>query len=133
MLREMTSVTDREPSREGKSIISLKAKMFFLNSTIKMKLAEHFGEEPSKLLFLGVFTFFFRFFNDKGDDVPPEATACIVELMLFGEASATEDICEAVRLISLLFFFSTCFFDVDARLNSCLPLISLFRASALAT
>lgn len=132
MSREMiTSVTDKEPSREGKSIISLKEKMFFLSSTINMKFAVHFGEEPSKSLCLGVFGFFC---TDKGDTALPEAVACFGDLKLFGEASATEGVCEAVLLILfLLFFSSTLFFDVDARLKSCLPLISFFRASPLAT
>ena len=128
-------MTDREPSREGQSIISLKANMFFLNSTIKMKFAEHFGEEPSKVFFLGVFAFVFEFFTDKGDAVAVGVETCFVELKLFGEeACATEEeICETVRLISLFFFFSTLFFDVVVRLKSCFPLISLFRASPLAT
>lgn len=131
MSREMiTSVTDREPSREGKSIISLKEKMFFLSSTINIKFAVHFGEEPSKSLWFGVFGFCF---TDKGDTALPEAVACFGDLKLFGEASATEGVCETVLLIFLLFFSSRLFFDVDARLKSCLPLISFFRASPLAT
>lgn len=97
-----------------------------------MKFAVHFGEEPSKLLFLGVFTFFFSFFTEKGV-ATPEVETCFGELKLFGEASTTDDTCEAVRLISLFFLFSTFFFDFDARPNSCFPLISLFRASPLAT
>lgn len=125
-------MTEREPSKEGKSIISLKAKMFFLNSTIKMKFAVHFGEELSEFWFLGVFAFFFSSFTDKGDTVMG-VTTCFVDLKLFGEASATEDTCEAVRFISLFFFFSTLIFDVAERLKSCLPLISFFRASPLAT
>lgn len=95
-----------------------------------MKFAVHFGEEPSKMLFLGVFTFFFAFFTDKGDAL---VETCFVESKLFGEATAAEEICETVRLISLVFFFSTLVFDVVVRLNSCFPLISFFRASPLAT
>lgn len=126
----ITSVTDREPSREGKSIISLNEKMFFLSSTISIKFAVHFGEEPSRSFCLGVFGLFF---TDKGDAALPEAATCFGDLKLFGDASATEGVCEAELLIFLLFFSSRLFFDVDARLKSCLPLISFFRASPLAT
>lgn len=110
-----------ENHQEGKSIISLKEKMFFLSSTINIKFAVHFGEEPSKSLWFGVFGFCF---TDKGDTALPEAVACFGDLKLFGEASATEGVCETVLLIFLLFFSSRLFFDVDARLKSCLPLIS---------